>query len=398
MDVRPVRESDLDGLTALYRAAYGESYAVREVYDEDALKRAIWSDNIFWLVAEEEGTIVGSGALVMGLGDYNDQIGELGRLVVHPGLRSKGLARRLADALVAATGERVEFAFAETRTVHPYSQKMADGFGMGTLGFLPMAYLMERRESFVVNGQLYGNGRALREPGRARVVPAVAPLARLSLANLRLEEPVTVEPAAVAYPARAGLDVTPLDGPSLLRLLRIEHGRVLEPEVFGGLHVDQGLSQIRARRMQYFVATAEGHTVGAVGYGIEERDGNVRLTELIGADPAVKGALLAFAVARAVDTHGARLVQCDASAESPALQQTLLGLGFLPAAYLPGMVFHGTRRHDVVRFLRLEVDWDPGEMKLVDSARAYHDLVVPAFAAARRTDRPATPPAAERAP
>jgi hypothetical protein len=134
--------------------------------------------------------------------------------------------------------------------------------------------------------------------------------------------------------------------------------------------------------MQYFVATEADHTVGAVGYDIEERDGNVRLTELIGADPAVKGALLAFAVARAVEAHGARLVKCDASAESPALQQTLLGLGFLPAAYLPGMVFHGTRRHDVVRFLRLEVAWDPGEMKLVDSARAYHDLVAPAFASA----------------
>lgn len=381
MDVRPARESDLEGLTALFRAAYGESYAVREVYDEEALKRGIWSDNIFWLVAEEEGRVVGSGALVLGIGDYNDQVGELGRLVVHPGLRSKGLARRLADALVAATGERVEFAFAETRTVHAYSQKMADGFGMGVLGFLPMAWRMARRESFVVNGQLYGNGRALREPGRARVVPEVAPLARLSLANLGLDEPVQVEAAARAYPADGGPAIAPLDGPSLLRLLRIEQGRVVEPEVFGGLHVDQGLSQIRARDARYVVATEGGRTLGAVGWVVEEHDRNVRITELIGAEPAVKGALLAFAAERAVAAHGAELVACDVAAEVPAVQQTLLGLGFLPVAYLPGMVFHGTRRHDVVRFAKLLCPWDPGPMALVESSRAYHDLVVPAFAA-----------------
>lgn len=381
MDARPVRESDLDGLTALYRAAYGEDYAVRDVYDAEALKRGIYSDNIFWLVVEEEGKIIGSGALVMGIGDYNDQIGELGRLVVHPGVRSKGLARRLADALVAATGERVEFAFAETRTVHPYSQKMADGFGMGVLGFMPMAYDMGRRESFVVNGQLYGNGRSLREPGRARVVPEVAPLARLSLANLGLDEEVQVE-TATGYPVVGPVDVAPLDGGSLLRLLRIEHGRVLEPEVFGGLHVDQGLSQIRATHTHYLVASRDGHTLGAVGYRFDAHDANARITELIGADLAVKGTLLAFAAARAVGEHDASLLQCDASADVPAVQQTLLDLGFLPVAYLPGMVFHGTRRHDVVRFLRLEGAWDPGPMQPVPSARAYHDLVVPAFVAA----------------
>jgi GNAT superfamily N-acetyltransferase len=354
---------------------------VREVYDEEALKRGIWSDNIFWLIAEEEGRIVGSGALVLGIGDYNDQIGELGRLVVHPGLRSKGLARRLADALVAATGERVEFAFAETRTVHAYSQKMADGFGMGVLGFLPMAYRMAHRESFVVNGQLYGNGRALREPGRARVVPAVASLARLSLANLGLEEPVGVAAGAQGYPPGPAPGIAPLDGPSLLRILRIEQGRIVEPEVFGGLHVDQGLSQLRARDMHYFVAAEGERTLGAVGYGVEAHDRNVRITELIGAEPAVKGALLAFAAERAVAAHGAELVLCDVAAEVPAVQQTLLDLGFLPAAYLPGMVFHGTRRHDVVRFVKLLCAWEPGDMALVESSRAYHDLVVPAFAA-----------------
>lgn len=379
MQVRAVRESDIEGLVALFRSAYGEDYALREVYDHDALKRGIYSDNIHWLVAEDEGAIVGSGALVMALGDDNDQIGELGRLVVRPGTRSKGLARRLVDALVAATGERVEFAFGESRTVHPYSQRMADSIGMPPVGFMPMAYQMATRESFVVNAALFGNGRALRRSGRARVVEEVAPLARLSLRNLGLDDDLQVESPARGYPATDGLGVAPLDNGSLLRLLAIEQGRLIEPEVFGALHVDQGLSQIRARSTQYFVASEGGRTLGAVGYGWDAHDRNLRISELIGADAGTKGALLRYVVDRAELEHDARLVQCDVSAESPMLQQTLLELGFQPAGYLPGLVFHRTRRIDVVRFLKLAGPWDPGPMELVASSREYYDAVAPGF-------------------
>jgi N-acetylglutamate synthase-like GNAT family acetyltransferase len=378
MDIRNVRESDIDGLVGLFRSAYGDDYAIRDVYDGDALKRAIYSDNIYWLVAEEAGEILGCGALVMGMGDDNDQIGEIGRLVVAPGLRSKGLARRMVDALVAATGERVEFAFGETRTVHPFSQKMGDATGMPPLGFMPMAYQMQTRESFVFNGQLFGNGRALRTPGAARVIPEVEPLARLSLRNLGLEEPVHVADRARGYAASTRLAMRPLDGGALLRLLRIEQGRVVEPEVFGPIHVDQGLSQVLAREMRYFVACEGPHAIGGAGYAFEERDRSLRITELIGADPGAKGALLQFVVDRAEDAHDVRLVQCDASAESPAMQQTLLELGFLPAGYMPGMVFHATRRIDVVRFIKLFGAWEPGPLALVESSQAYFDLVGPA--------------------
>lgn len=380
MDIRLVGEEDIDGLMALFRAAYGDDYAVRDVYDEVALKRGIYSDNIHWLVAEEDGRIVGSGALVLGLGDDNDQIGEIGRLVVSPEVRTKGLARQLVDALIAATGERVEFAFGETRTVHPFSQRMADATGMPPLGFMPMACQMGTRESFVFNGKLFGNGPALRAGNEVRVVPAVAPLAELSLRNLGLADSVEVVEHARGHAACTRFDVRPLDNGSLLRLLRIERGRIHDPEIFGPFHVDQGLSQVLARRAHYFVAAIGPRTVGGIGYSIEEHDCNLRITELIGDEPGVQGTLLQFVVDRAELVHAVRLLQCDVSAESTAMQQTMLELGFLPAGYMPGMVFHGTRRIDVVRFLKLSGAWEPGPLALVASSQRYHDLVAPAFA------------------
>ena len=60
------------------------------------MKRGIYSDNIIWLVIEDEGKILASGAAVLDFGDYNDQIAEIGRLVVDPEESGSGLGRHAA--------------------------------------------------------------------------------------------------------------------------------------------------------------------------------------------------------------------------------------------------------------------------------------------------------------
>jgi hypothetical protein len=242
-----------------------------------------------------------------------------------------------------------------------------------------MYYLMSWRESLVLSGQLFGQARALRHPEAVEVVPAVQPLAALSLANLALPAAVKVRENARPYPVDTALTVAPLTGASLVRLLRIEQGRVSEPEVFGSMQIDQGLSQLRARKADYLVAAEGDRTLGAVGFSVDARNRSVRLTELIAADEAVKGSLLRHAVEAAEQVHAAELIKCDVSAASPRAQQTLLDLGFLPAAYVPAMIFHHTARWDVVRMIKLNVPWDLGPIMLTEPSQAYHDVVVPAF-------------------
>jgi ribosomal-protein-alanine N-acetyltransferase len=379
MNIRPVREEDIEDIIQLFRLNYGDDYAMPEFYDPAWVKRGIYSDHIIWLVVEDDGRVVGSGACILNTGDYNDQIGEIGRLVVHPEAGGQGLGRGLLTALVDASDERVEFAFAEARTIHPKTQKICDRIGLVPLGFLPMYYQMGWRESWVLSGQLFGNGRTLRHAGSAAVIPAVAPLARLSLRNLELVEGVDVHENAAPYPSDGRFQTGPLTGAALVRLLRIEHGRLVEQEIFSAMHIDLGYSQLRARKADYLVATEGARTLGAVGYLPDERNKSVRLTELIAEDETVKGTLLRLAVEAAEREHGAELVKCDVSAHSPRMQQTLLELGFRPAAYVPGMVFHQTYRPDVVKMLKLNIPWNLGPLVFTDSGREYYETVVPAF-------------------
>lgn len=379
MSVRDIREEDIEQVIGLFRANYGDDYPIPEFYDPAWVKRGIYSDHIIWLVIEAQDRIVASGAAILDFGDYNDQIAEIGRLVVDPTVGSRGLGRKLLAALVDASDDRVEFAFGEARTTHPKTQKIFDRVGLEPLGFLPMMYKVSWRESWVLSGQLFGNGRRLRQAGGAQIIPEAVPLARLALRNLELDEPVTPRPDAQAYPVDQALHVEPLTGTSLVRLLKIEQGRLVEPEVFGGLHIDQGVSHLRTRRATYLVAAAGDQTLGAVGYIYEPGDCNVRIIELIARDDGVKGSLLRAAVERAEGEHEVELIDCDVSAYSPRIQRTLLDLGFLPAAYVPGMVFHQTSRWDVVRMIKLNIPWDLGPLEFTESGREVFDLVAPAF-------------------
>jgi RimJ/RimL family protein N-acetyltransferase len=379
MNVRPIGEEDIEQVINLFRLNYGDDYAIPEFYDPQWVKRGIYSDHILWLVIEDEGKVVASGAAILDFGDYNDQIAEIGRLVVDPSVGGRGLGRTLLDALVDASDDRVAFAFGEARTTHIKTQRIFDRVGLVPLGFLPMAYLMKWRESWVLSGQLFENGRRLRHGNRVEVIPEVAAIAGLALSNLGIEEAVCVRADVRGYPLSEPFEITPLSGSSLIRLLKIEQGRVVDPEVFGGLHLDQGVSHLKARKASYLVASDGHDTLGAIGYIPDEASRNVRIVELVGKDDAVKGALLRRAVEEAEEIHEAEVIDCDVSAASPRIQRTLVEMGFLPVAYVPGMVFHHTERWDVVRMMKLNTAWELGPLELTENAQAMFDVVTPAF-------------------
>lgn len=409
MNVRPIQENDIEAVINLFKENYGDDYSMPEFYDPQWVKRGVYSDHIIWLVIEDSdaeapqdspnisdssasprptGHIVASGACILNFGDYNDLIGEIGRVVVDPDTAGKGLGGLILESVVNAADERVEFAFAEARTVHPKTQKINDRIGLVPLGFLPLHYKMKWRESLVLAGQLFGNGRTLRRVGQAEVIPEVAPLARLSLKNLGLDEKITVRENARAYPLDTSLTIEPLTATSMLRVLKIEQGRIIEPEIFGGMHLDEGLPQLAARKANYVVAKDGDSVVGALGFVYYERHESVRIVELIAADENVKGALLNYAVNRAEEEFEAQVIECDVNAYSPRMQQTMLEMGFLPTSYVPGMIFHHTARYDIVKFAKLNTPWELGPFELTESGQAYYDVVAPAFIrAAQETEK-----------
>lgn len=375
--VRVVVESDIPALIELFRLNYGDDYAIPEFYDEGWVKHSIYSDHIIWLVIEEEGEVIASGAVILDYGDYNDQIGEIGRLVVHPQRKGRGLGRRIVDALLDATDDTVEFAFGEARTVHPKSQALFDGSGFGAIGFMPQAYTFGQiRESFVLYANLYGNARQLRRSDPPQVIPEVAPLARHALAALGLSTTLAVVEGCDPYPDDKLCTVQPLDRRALARLIRIEHGRMIEPLLFGGLSLDQGYSHIRRREAVYLMAIdEEGTPVGTIGYQAYASSQLVKGVELVATTHGLRGRLCGALMEVAERDLAAQVIEVNVSAYDPRLQQTFIQHGFCPVAYAPAMVFHGIERLDVVKMLKLTIPYDPGPMELLEPAQRVVSIV-----------------------
>ena len=82
--IRLIEENDVPKIAALYRKVYGEDYPFKEFYDTRWIKRGVFDRNIRWYVAAEEpsGRLLGSAAVMINVGDADDLVSEIGRLVV----------------------------------------------------------------------------------------------------------------------------------------------------------------------------------------------------------------------------------------------------------------------------------------------------------------------------
>jgi GNAT superfamily N-acetyltransferase len=388
--IRVVREPDIEAIANLFKLNYGHDYPFPEVFDGIWVKKAIYSDNIVCVVLEEEGEVIGTGAVLLDYGDYNDQLGELARLAVHPQHIGHGAGRRIIHALFEVVQDNVEFAFGEARTVHSFSQHVLDMSGFDAIGFFPHEYLTPGRfESAILYGRLHGHAVILRSEDHPQVILEVACLARHVLGAMGLPADLKVVEDSKPYPIERALSLEPMDRDSTEDLERylgkciheqIANGHQMEkPLLFGPVSIDQGLPFMKRHGATYLMTVGEKQQpIGAVGFLFDKTNRIVKGIELLGKDERVRGGLCA-ALVNAANERGARIIEVNVSAHHPRLQRTFISLGFIPISYAPAMVFHEWERLDVIKMIKLNVPYEPGEMKLTEPAAKVVSLVEKQF-------------------
>lgn len=378
--VRLVEEADIPALINLFKLNYGDDYSSPEFFDERWVKRAIYNDNLMMLVIEEDGEVVASGTIILDYGDHNDQMGMLGRLVVHPRRKGRNLGKRLVSALLDAAADTVEFAFGDARTVHPLSQKLLDKTSFSAVGFLPQySSYGQSRESLMFYSNLYGDGRLLRREDPPQVIPEVAPLARHALAAMKLSTLLIVDDKAAAYPQESSSTIQMLERCSLAQLRLIERIKFDDPLLYGSVSLEHGMLTMKRRGANYLMATDENQRpVGAIGYRINWPSRRVEGIELVAESENVLGHLCRSLVDKSEELR-AEVIEVNVSAYDARIQRTFSEHGFRAVAYAPAMVFHGTHRLDVVKMLKLNVPYDPGKMELTEPARTVFEIVEKGF-------------------
>jgi CRP-like cAMP-binding protein/RimJ/RimL family protein N-acetyltransferase len=376
MEISQAEEADVPKIMKLFVKIYGPDYPFKKFYDPMWLTKSVYSDDNIFLVAREKNNIIGTGTVYLTAGGFSDLIGEFGRLVVDPDFGRKGAGSKIMKGLMDSVSNMIQYGFAECRAVHRGAQKICERAGFLPTGFEPNKYNLEKkRESVVFVTRLFGPSLSLRR-NNPHVIDCIYPIGAKSMQNLSLPVDLIVEDEIEGYPTEKSFESEELQSQGITPLLRIERGRVKNPEVFGNLSLSYGFFKIATNKATYLVAKEKGVTLGAIGFTYDVIDKKVKVIELIEFDDEVKGFLLKTLDRLATEKYKAQYIEIDVSAYSPQIQKTLDRLGFIPVAYCPSMVFRGVERLDVVRMIKLNIPPDTKDILLTDSAMDMYNLIM----------------------
>jgi GNAT superfamily N-acetyltransferase len=384
IEVRTAGPADVAGIRDIFQASYGRDYPYAQFYDLDELTRLVYSDHQLLLVAEDTDChrLLGTASVILEIGAMSDLIGEFGRLAVMPDARQAGVGRLLMNARLERVQDRLHVGLVEARLAIPYSLRIAESSGFAPVGVLPMKMQLQDRESFCLLAQHFGDALSLRR-NHPHVIPEVYALAQLALSHCGLSCDAIVDEDARAYPEGAVFAFREMTTQGYATLLRIERGRVRRREIFGPRRLHDGLFRLQSERSHYLLAMDGDRIVGAIGWNQNPFDQMVRVFELIALDDSVPRWLVSGLERICREGGKTALIEIDVSAHAPRMQRTLLELGFLPAAYVPAMVFSDVERLDIVRMVRLFVAPEFEAVSLTSRAKAVADTVLRPFVSQR---------------
>jgi GNAT superfamily N-acetyltransferase len=377
---REATSADVPAITEIFQACYGAAYSDSRFYDPSALNKLVISDDTLVLVAEDNttGKILGTGSVILEVGAYADLTGEFGRLAVLPEARNRGIGKLLMEERLRLVESRLQLGLIEGRTAHPYTLKIAERHRFTPVGFLPLKWQLQNRESIVLLARHFGNALELRK-NHPRLIPEAYPLACLALERCGVRPDAIVDEEAAAYPAGNIYSLQELTTEGYAALLRIERGRVRNREIFGPMRLHYGLFLVQARKSRYLIARENGAIAGAVGFILDPAEKVVRVFELISLHDDVVRFLLSEMERLCRQEWQICYIEIDVSAYSPRMQRTLVEIGFLPAAYVPALVFHEVERLDAIKMVRLLVPLQVELTQLTPHARMVAETVLRPF-------------------
>lgn len=361
--LRRAAESDLEGLRGLYRATYGDRYALPEVVDDERAREVLSGHGWVWLLCECEGRVVGS--LIFGW-DNEHHLGKSFAGVVDATSRGhKTMQKMLTEGLdrLLFQGDIFDMVYAVVRTfVTPAFHRDLLQLGFIDVGVFPNVRKVRNYETHGL--KICVAPRALeRRRKHPILIPPVESLYAITASRFNLESPV-IDRQAVPL-VRQSMD------------LRVELRPVAEAGVAGMTKSRVQMLRRASRGLQFgFFPFHEPNQI------LSDPTGKVRVflshqktdghSSILGIDPGpYEPVSVLNSVADYCAERGAVYLELLVSAFEPELQAAAYLAGFLPCAYFMGAEVREGRRSDVIVTSRTFVPLHFHGLRLTESAKPY---------------------------
>jgi [ribosomal protein S18]-alanine N-acetyltransferase len=145
--LRPARAADLDAVIAIERAAYPT-----DAWSAEAMASQLENPNTCYLIAEEDGALVGYAGLMAPRGA---ETAEVHTVTVTEDHRRRGIGRRMLVALLEEAAARgASEVFLEVRVDNPAAQDLYRSLGFETIGVRRGYYQPEGVDALVMRAQV----------------------------------------------------------------------------------------------------------------------------------------------------------------------------------------------------------------------------------------------------
>ena len=187
--IRPAKMIDARRIQVLYTEVYGSSYSISIITDPEKMKKAIESDEYYWLVAEYNGKIVAS--LVYSL-DFKERISKAFGAVVSQEFRKHDIAYTMMKLIlddITQNQDLVDVIYATTRTTSYAPQRLTESLGFLKLGIFPNTHKVSEMETHCFTAYLTENAMKKRKK-KPVFIPEVKPFYDIVLKQIKFEDPI----------------------------------------------------------------------------------------------------------------------------------------------------------------------------------------------------------------
>ncbi len=374
--IRPATAADAAAWLELAKAALGEKYPAKDLFDLSWIARELSPGAISetW-VAEENGSLRASVSLLGTEGVKTNPIANLGRLLFRPESLADGSAKSLLQGVNQLADQRGETVNTRVSPLDNGHQALFENLGYICVGYQPIKHMLHKRAGmlFYVRG---ANAVLVTRLPLSESLPQVAELAIATLENLHIVNPIVVRDGASGYPLQSDLKIagaTPAEYEAWLTQALASNP---PHELSGRYNMGSGHMRLPPKQpVRAILGQKDGKTVAGLAYYFDEMDRCARLSEAYSCDDVSMGALFAHAAKAAQEQLGAVYVEADILATAPRLLKSAEQLGFVPVAYLPAFYCRAGSYADVVKLVKLNLPYSLDTAEFTTHAKSVVRII-----------------------
>ena len=376
LSIRPATAADAAPWLELAKAALGEQYPAKDLFDLKWIARELSpaASNETW-VAEVNGSLRAGISILGTEGAKTNPIANLGRMLFRPDSLADGSATALVKAVNELADKRGEMVITRVSPLDNGHQQLFENLGYICVGYQPIKHLLQKRTGmlFYVRG---ANAVLVTRLPLSESLPQVAELAIATLESLRIVNPIVVRDGASGYPLQGDLKIAGAK-PEDYETARAQAQASNPPhELSGRFNMGSGHMRMPPKQpVRAFLGQKEGKVVAGLAYYFDEMDRCARLSEAFSCDDVSTGALFAHAVKAAQEQLGAVYVEADILATAPRLLKSAEQLGFVPVAYLPAFYCRAGSYADVVKLVKLNLPYSLDDAEFTTHAQAVVRII-----------------------